>query len=626
MYRGQKARRLEERSREIERERRKAFAQSAFERDEGGHPSAKNQFEVAAERSDWWNPKLASTAEASAAARWLRANVARYKLAAPPRPFLPARAERDAKGRPVKGNGVLPAREPRPGEPLELVCTRCEHVWQPVEEAILDVEAYRDPKTLHHKFAKPFGASAKSNFFKPKKEERPDHTCPNCGAQPDRGELEGSRWHLSRADGVRTVFKRVKECAEDPRKLVLTCRNSECRNRLEIKMGCDSQMFCLECRQRRAQDFRHDFNRKRLGLMNSARLSGLRDRALDRQAKRLAKEELKARFRERAHRMMRGQPLAELTDPPQLRDWREFSHRMGERMLSLTIPDEGSPEHRIDVLEKTWKRFWRLFRQEYRPRFKNISTKLRADAEAKIEATPGMRHDPKTGEELANGETLSMWDLFHYLWVLEWTPGKDGNGHPHLHVWLFSTFLPDRVLRALWNRAYAEVTDEKTFCRLLVIDIRAPEGDKGDFDSGIDSELVKYLTKDWSEDGVRRLSPAIYGRIYKRLDGRRRRQTSAGLGNWTLAEHKACACCYHESSPFRHWAFVSIEAPLQRKAVEPATMLVFPDLAGVGPPLAKTRGAKLREAWDEQREREWFDSPERLQLARFMKLAVSLKT
>lgn len=49
-----------------------------------------------------------------------------------------------------------------------------------------------------------------------------------------------------------------------------------------------------------------------------------------------------------------------------------------------------------------------------------------------------------------------------HLWTqydrfFEWTPGADGGGHPHFHVWLFSPFLCASLVQELWTASLADL-------------------------------------------------------------------------------------------------------------------------------------------------------------------------
>jgi hypothetical protein len=212
--------------------------------------------------------------------------------------------------------------------------------------------------------------------------------------------------------------------------------------------------------------------------------------------------------------------------------------RFGARFITLTLPHVGQPRERIQTLMKCWPRFWRLLSDKLRP-------KLKKHAARGVVIPEG-----KEGELV--GATL--WDLVHYLWVIEWTPGSDGDGHPHLHVWLFSPFIDQAELERLWRRAYEDVTAKQV--ERLIVDVRSASNDS----DAAALELCKYLVKDWEVDagGSKQVRPEVFAQAYAELDGRRLRQTSAGFGDFKLRIEKACPCCGHTAER-GHWARVELD-------------------------------------------------------------------
>ncbi len=85
--------------------------------------------------------------------------------------------------------------------------------------------------------------------------------------------------------------------------------------------------------------------------------------------------------------------------------------------------------------------------------------------------------------------------------VFEWTPGGDERGHPHIHLWVFSPFLPVAQLREWWSSALREVGCPLAADQSAIVHIEQIT----DADGGA-RELIKYLTKDFAlvERGYRR--------------------------------------------------------------------------------------------------------------------------
>jgi hypothetical protein len=216
---------------------------------------------------------------------------------------------------------------------------------------------------------------------------------------------------------------------------------------------------------------------------------------------------------------------------------------------------------------------------------------------------------------------LSLWDLVSYLWVREWTPGSDGLGHPHLHVWIFAPYIEQRLIQRLWARALADCLERDTQALgdqtvVLAADgsVFVPVVDVRVVHSNAEHEIVKYLTKEWEIDdqGVRRARPEVFALVYAETDGQRQRQGSAGFASWAVKKISICPCCGHEAAYGQHWARVQLEffgkVEAEHAVSPPST----------GPPsrpgLAKTdtsdRESEWRRAYWEKRDAEWADSIE----------------
>jgi len=360
-----------------------------------------------------------------------------------------------------------------------------------------------------------------------------------------------SRWHAARAEGARGLFRSVAVCGDKDKGhfVKLTCRG--CSAPSTIQIGCGSTWFCPGCRKRRSTAFALDLQRKILGVTTAAARAGLTQR------------------------------------------WRRHQDggRFGARLISLTLPHVGGVAERIEVLQRVWARFWRLLSDHLRPK---LAGKL-----------SGIWIDDKPKGETFNGEQreATLWDLVQYLKVQEWTPGSDGKGHPHLHVWLFSPYIDrDEVIEPLWRRAYEDVTSRKV--ERLVVDVRAAYGEAND----VAAELTKYLVKDWEIDhgGSKQVADEVFAQAYAALDGKRLRQTSSGLAQFAVAVVKACPDCGH-CSERGHWAHVQIGHTI-RKAVERGFVP-----SGVPPPseeheLETYEWMMLRAS--ERQHAAWLESPE----------------
>ena len=341
---------------------------------------------------------------------------------------------------------------------------------------------------------------------------------------------EQARWHFSRARNKRELFERVAECGKaETHKITVVCR--DCKHSQEIQVGCGSQWFCPNCRKRSMSRLQKSFMRNRLGLITHATRAGL---------------------------MRRKQAKGE---------------RWGERFLTLTLPHHGSPTERLEVLNETWTRFWRVVRDELRPKLRGRSG-IRGEslpngvpaskfdhlyeAQRHYRAAATHRKEAPTLERFDGANTgdfeLALFDVLSYFRVIEWTPGADGLGHPHAHVWLFSQYLDQAWLERLWREAWIHVQRERLHagkepkhgpiqeCKTIV-HIEASR-------EGVERELVKYLTKDWDigDNGkASRVNPEVFAQVYAYLDGKRRRQSSAAFSMWAVDQWRACECCWYES-------------------------------------------------------------------------------
>src|SRR5690606_15700795 len=131
----------------------------------------------------------------------------------------------------------------------------------------------------------------------------------------------------------------------------------------------------------------------------------------------------------------------------------------GDKFVTLTCPHDPSDTiaWRIERVLKAWSRFLRL-----------LNDHLREVRICRVE----------------------------WLRVLEWTPGSDLLGHPHLHVWFFAPYLAHDRLREWWQAALVAAGSSLADGVSPIVDIRAVKDPAGGA-----AELVKYMTKDIDENG-----------------------------------------------------------------------------------------------------------------------------
>lgn len=443
-----------------------------------------------------------------------------------------------------------------------------------------------------------------------------EHTEHRGGTLPDQ-----ARWHFSRARNQRELFERVERCeTAEATRVKVVCR--ECKAEHEIHVGCGSQWFCPECRKKAVRRVQKTFLRSRQGLLVAAARARL-----------TPEDEHEAAERDRhwgRKRKRRRPPLGGF--------W-------GERFLTLTLPHRGSPTERIEVLNATWNRFWRKLLEELAPSLRHPSGIRGADlprgvSEAHAQALERVKAFWRVGIHRRDGapdlerfdaeETgdyeLPLADVLSYFRVLEWTPGADGKGHPHVHVWLFSQYLDQAMLERLWREAWIHVQR----ARLHGKDFAGPVEEARTIvyiekcHEGIERELVKYLTKDWETSGPgeapKRADPEVFAEVYAALNGKRRRQSSAGFSMWAVEALNECEDCGFSAARNR-WNRVDITHALDAVTEPLGRVLTVAEhesqidewLAGEPDRMrAPLTGADrlLRAAHEARRDREWLASHE----------------
>lgn len=169
--------------------------------------------------------------------------------------------------------------------------------------------------------------------------------------------------------------------------------------------------------------------------------------------------------------------------------------RYSEKLVTLTMPHDHCHgiRERIDIVRKAWPKFLKRFNGWLR----------------------------KEG----------ALDRSHWYRTLEWTPGSDGQGHPHLHIWTLCPYLVMNDVVAWWHSALiaAGFTDSPR-----------PSVNVQEVSNGPSAalEVIKYLTKDIVSGGL--IDPAKYALVYEALDGTRVTQASRGF--MALAKREATGC------------------------------------------------------------------------------------
>jgi hypothetical protein len=169
--------------------------------------------------------------------------------------------------------------------------------------------------------------------------------------------------------------------------------------------------------------------------------------------------------------------------------------RWGERMVTLTVPHlrDHSLEQRFDFLLDAWPPFLRSLNDWLRQQGIGKGTR------EQVAAHPGR--------------------YVHWYKVTEWVPAQDDNsGHPHFHVWFYSPWLEQDLLRDWWRRALENVGFGDASGVLPYIECVYGDPSK---------ELVKYIFKDVDSDGSK-IPPVVMAKLYECRDQKRFTQGSRG--------------------------------------------------------------------------------------------------
>ena len=318
----------------------------------------------------------------------------------------------------------------------------------------------------------------------------------------------GTPWHAARARGAAARFEAVRECGLVS---VLVERCPGCGQRSELHLRCSDRFFCGHCRKAAGRAYRDTFRRQAAGLIQCAEVEGF------------------------VYRRDRNRAAAAAERKMEL---------LSERLVTFTAPHlpGDTVTSRIERMRGAWSRMVRALAADTRRRFRGSLA---------LKTYEGLR--------MVKRRQLTQW-----IAVNEWTPGADGLGHPHVHLWHFGAYLDHAWLVQQWAeclkladkaiaRHVAELESRDETFRPIV-DVRAVRAGFVDEVTGagqktgkrvkIDREIYKYLTKDWADtDANRRVDPVVYAEVYAAFLGKRMRQSSSGFRDWALPKHRECPCC-----------------------------------------------------------------------------------
>lgn len=309
--------------------------------------------------------------------------------------------------------------------------------------------------------------------------------------------LSVAKWHQGRDNGQKYRFKKLGQCGS--RMVIAQCRACE-TDRKPVAEGCGIARLCERCSLLNAKRRRARFGRARARVSIDLQRIGY----------------TRTRRKHGASRTPGGM-------------W-------SDKMITLTVPhfllchvDEKAELRRYGkarATDPTMARIyavraaWPLFARALRRWFK-------------LGGEVAKRAKRKRREKWVPPQTIAM-PLKDGTFVpppmhraFEWTPGKDGLGHPHFHVWMLGPHVPGETVAAMWRDALIAVGVPIAADAHVQVEIKRFR----DFNGAAVGELVKGGNRkalEWS-----RLFPRGKGpkNVFEYADG------------WTIAE------ALHEADP-----------------------------------------------------------------------------
>lgn len=120
------------------------------------------------------------------------------------------------------------------------------------------------------------------------------------------------------------------------------------------------------------------------------------------------------------------------------------------------------------------------------------------------------------------------------LAVLEWTPGRDGKGHPHLHVVVVARWLDYGHIWATWRDACLEVGAREP--SRAAQDVRVAKDDR----RGTAEAAARYVAKYVAKTSGQLYTVEEWARLAAYQVGRRTVRATRG---WWHYDRPVCACC-----------------------------------------------------------------------------------
>lgn len=326
------------------------------------------------------------------------------------------------------------------------------------------------------------------------------------------------KWHDERARGQRFRFKNLASCGARLRTVKCGICGEGTRGD-PVPEGCGVARLCPRCALFAAKKRRARFGRARARCMTEAprhlfrkkRLGGRYDeRMLTVTLPHFTRDELVARLESLDAEIATG-------------DAHPRTVRRAAAARALLAKCKDTVVCRVQALWDAWPRFVRSV----------------------------VRHWKENGETLDGSKKAPVRPKLHR--AAEWTLGHDGLGHPHYHVWVFSPFLDEDLVRAWWTDALLDVgvPPPRTRDGLAVAHLKriyrfdtrmAAELMKGANDrTALELSRVHYVERDaggvifryadgWTiHEVIDVAAPAVIASLYEALEGKRLTQASRGF-------------------------------------------------------------------------------------------------
>lgn len=273
-------------------------------------------------------------------------------------------------------------------------------------------------------------------------------------------------WHRQRDNGQKYRFRKLAACGS--RVVIAQCRVCSTDGK-PVPEGCGVARLCARCSLAAAKQRRARFGRARQrAAVELGRVGFTRTRRAQ---------------KTRAPGGVWSDKMVTLTVPHFL-----LSHVEADAPL-LDVDGKAKARATDAVMARIYavRTAWPLFARALRKWFKNGGT-----LEKKKRGAHWVARMP-IGVPLADG-TFAPPPMHR---AFEWTPGKDGLGHPHFHVWMIAPFIPAETIAAMWRdalRAVGVPIERDAYVRVQVKRFR-------DFDRNAVGELIKAGTRqalEWS--------------------------------------------------------------------------------------------------------------------------------